>query len=115
MTIYNAPYVKGTQLELSIIDSADCEAWTGTITVGDGPTNCLSAAQLAQYNSGGAAAANNAEGSPTSSSTSHKPTSSSKNEPLSGAVANGENAATTATYSLPVLALSAAAGIFALL
>jgi len=115
MTIYNATYVKGQPIELSLVDVNDCEVWTGAITVGDGPTDCLNATQLAEYHAGGAAAgANNAEGAPSTTGSS-KPVSTSKSPSLAGAVANGSNGATMATFSLPVLALSAAAGIFALL
>jgi len=65
LTKWNVTIPAGTLVQISIVDSEDDEAWSGNITIGAGPSSCLSSTS------------NSPTSTPTGSSPSSTPSSSS--------------------------------------
>jgi len=97
---------KGTKIQLSLQDANEDEGWSGPITIGDGPDDCLStlSTKTNSTGSGSSTTGSTTTNSPNSGSTgAPAPVGAAGNDPIVG---GDDSAASTTRISLPILAIS---------
>ncbi|KAF6759934.1 hypothetical protein DFP72DRAFT_806177 [Ephemerocybe angulata] len=115
-TTWKVTIPAGTVVQLSIADANDNEAWSGNLTVGAGPSDCLTTNKAASTST---ASISTATGSTTSGTTAGDSTSGDSTIVPVGAANAGtnkflDNAAAPRSLNGPVIALSALAAVAAL-